>query len=227
MIERWERNGPLRRSSGTEPDGAVERLGVCTMGTEQPEGAGEMVVIDPRQVVSLAGDRPIAVATTMSFDDFYRTHRDSVARTLALTLGDDALGYEAADEAMARAYERWSSVAGYGNPEGWVYRTGLNWARSWLRRRKRGAAKDPLVATPHRIDDRPVDTDLARAVTRLSDDHRAVVVLRFFRDWSVEETAAALGIAPGTVKSRLSRALQKLEADLTTPQVIAPEGKAR
>jgi len=148
------------------------------------------------------------------FDGFYRVHRDQIARTLALTLGDEALGFEAADEAMARAYERWDEVSDYANAEGWVYRTGLNWARSWLRRRKRAADKAPLVADAGEVADREVDVDLAVALTKLTDDQRAVVVLRFYNDWSVEATAAALGIAPGTVKSRLSRALATLSDEL-------------
>lgn len=150
----------------------------------------------------------------LAFEDFYRDHRDVVARTLALTLNDAALGHEATDEAMARAYERWGTVRHYANPEGWVYRTGLNWARSWLRRRARGRRNDFLVAADPRTDAAPADTDLARALAELTDDHRAVVVLRFYRDWSVERTAEALDIAPGTVKSRLSRALSQLQVTI-------------
>lgn len=160
--------------------------------------------------------------TVVDFDDFYRQHRDTVAGALSLTLGDDALGAEAADEGMSRAYERWDTVGRYDNPEGWVYRAALNWARSWLRRRRRGATKDVLVAANERILDRPPDTDLANAIASLPHSQRAVVVLRYHRDWSVEQTASALDIAPGTVKSRLSRALERLE------QQLAPhEGTAR
>ncbi|MFT7599071.1 MAG: RNA polymerase sigma factor (sigma-70 family) [Acidimicrobiales bacterium] len=151
----------------------------------------------------------------LAFELFYAQHRDSVGRMISLTLNDDSLGFEAADEAMARAYERWTTVAGYTNPEGWVYRTGLNWARSFLRRRKRGKTKDRLTALPSSIESRPADADLRRALATLNDDQRAVVVLRFYRDWTVEQTAEALGIAPGTVKSRLSRALQQLNSQLT------------
>lgn len=164
--------------------------------------------------VTTGSTRATAVVAEPSFEGFYRDHRDRIARALALTLGDDALGFEATDEAMARAYERWSSVSGYENAEGWVYRTGLNWARSWLRRRKRAADKAPLVAATGSVPDRHVDVDLADALATLSDDQRAVVVLRFYSDWSVEDTADALGIAPGTVKSRLSRALAALSDEL-------------
>lgn len=166
-------------------------------------------------VTDVALHNPLLSAVTfgappLPFEDFYRMHRDTIGRTLSLTLNDDLLGFEAADEGMARAFERWNTVSGYQNPEGWVYRAGLNWARSWLRRRKRGATKDRLVATALETTDSPLDPDLLRAMQTLSDDHRAVVVLRFYRDWTVDQTAEALGIAPGTVKSRLSRALSQL-----------------
>lgn len=161
------------------------------------------------------------------FDDFYRDRRDHVARTLALTIGDEQLAFDAADEAMSRAYERWEDVGGYTNPEGWVYRTGLNWARSLLRRRRRGAVKDLLVASSDRTEDRTVDQDLVAALDRLPDKQRAVVVLRYYRDWSTEQTAEALGIAPGTVKSRLKRALGRLQHELTpTDTPTAPSTSA-
>ena len=151
---------------------------------------------------------------TQVFERFYERNRDAIGRSLALTLSDVGLGFDAADEAMARAYERWDDIQDGTNPAGWVYRTGLNWARSWHRRRRRAAAKAPLIAQPDAHMDDPVDTDLADALARLSDEQRAVVVLRYFDDWTVDDTAAALDIAPGTVKSRLSRALDQLNAHL-------------
>ncbi len=157
----------------------------------------------------------IIQAPPVPFESFYHSCRDHLGRSLSLTLNDDALGFEAADEALARAYERWDQVAAYDNPEGWCYRTGLNWARSWLRRRKRARPKDFLLAKSEEVNDVPPDTDLARAIATLSDEHRAVVILRFYRDWTVEQTAEALDIAPGTVKSRLSRATDQLQQQLT------------
>jgi RNA polymerase sigma factor (sigma-70 family) len=154
-----------------------------------------------------------------SFDDFYRAHRDRMARALSLTLRDPELGADAADEAFARACQRWNVVRDYRNPEGWVYRVAMNWARSWMRRKRRERDRQPLVATPDHSFDQDMDVDLGRAISTLSDDHRAVVVSRFFLDWSVGETAVALKIAEGTVKSRLSRALMLLEQELAEASV--------
>ena len=162
-------------------------------------------------------------AVALRFEDFYSAHRDELVRALGLALRDAALGAEAADEAFARACQRWGQVSTYANPQGWVFRVGLNWARSWLRRVRRERERRPLLAQPHATEDRPRDLDLERALSTLNDAHRAVIVARFYLDWSVAETAEALGIAAGTVQSRLSRGLEQLRDVLEA----APEaGKA-
>ena len=155
-----------------------------------------------------------ADSVVVRFDDFYAAHRDEMARALGLALRDAALGSEAADEAFARACQRWPQVSAYANPQGWIYRVGMNWARSWLRRVRRERERRPLLAQPHSVEDKARDLDLERALATLSDSHRAVIVARFYLDWSVEETAAALGVAKGTVKSRLSRGLDQLRSAL-------------
>jgi RNA polymerase sigma-70 factor (ECF subfamily) len=58
------------------------------------------------------------------------------------------------------------------------------------------------------------DLDIRRAVQRLPLKFRVVVVARYFQDWSTAETADALNLPIGTVKSRLKRALSRLERDL-------------
>jgi RNA polymerase sigma factor (sigma-70 family) len=144
------------------------------------------------------------------FADFYRASYTDIARALAYALGDVEVAAEATDEAMARAYPRWSTLRHYDNPGGWVYRVGLNWARSLHRRLSR---RLPFRATEHT--EPPVsDPAVAEALRRLSTDHRDVVVCRLLLDWSVDVTADALGVRPGTVKSRLHKALRRLEADL-------------
>jgi RNA polymerase sigma factor (sigma-70 family) len=56
--------------------------------------------------------------------------------------------------------------------------------------------------------------ELAAAIAKLAPDHREVIALRFLLDLSEAECAAALGCRPGTIKSRLSRALAKLRTEL-------------
>jgi len=152
-----------------------------------------------------------AVEAGITFDEFYASTRPNIGRALSLTLGDPDLAFEATDEAMARAYERWPLVSRLDRPEGWVYRVAMNWALSILRRRKR---------SDHRLYD-PSDTSLAiadpdvhAAIGELDVKHRTVIVCRHLLGWSVADTAAALRVREGTVKSRLFRATRILQSRL-------------
>lgn len=150
-------------------------------------------------------------ADERSFDAFYMDCHASLVRALSLALGDDDLGRDAAAEGMTRALQRWRKVSSYDNPAGWAYRAGLNWARS----RRRKLVRELQTSSPDRAGEaeRGTDPQILDALCHLSLDHRAVVVGRYYLDWSEADIAAALDIAPGTVKSRLSRALTRL-ADL-------------
>lgn len=152
-----------------------------------------------------------ARARARDFDAFFRLEADDVYRALAVTLRDRDLAEEATAEAMARAYQHWRRIRDYDNPAGWVYRVGLNWATSRLRRRdvRRRLARPAGV-----VDATPFDPALHRALLGLDLDQRAVVVLRYLFDWSQDEIAAALAIPVGTVKSRLGRGVAKLRAGL-------------
>jgi len=132
---------------------------------------------------------------------------------LALTLRDDELARDATAEGMTRAYQRWSDVQAYSNPAGWVYRVGLNWALSW-RRKFRRESSHPVLPEPGAVPSSHFHPELDDAIARLPVDQRAVVVLRYHLDWSEAAIAEALEIAPGTVKSRTSRAIERLRSSI-------------
>lgn len=170
--------------------------------------------IQPGSTADGADSSVTAEAGTASFESFYRQRRDRLARALALALTDVHLGAEAADEAMARAYQRWEKVSAYDDPGAWVYRVGLNWATSVLRRRHR-EPRPPAAAEGDAADLTPLaEPDVMAALGELDLRQRAVVVCRFYLGLSEAETAAALRIRPGTAKSRLHRALRTLQPRL-------------
>lgn len=156
---------------------------------------------------AIAGQTNDAHAARPSFEAFFSMHRNRLVRALAMTLGDSGLAAEAVDEAMTRAVQRWSKVSSYSKPEAWVYRVAYNWATSRFRRLKRDRDYAPRIARPDATTDPEFDPSIEDALATLSDDHRSVLVLRYFYDWDVQATAEALEISPGTVKSRTSRAL--------------------
>ena len=181
-----------------EPDRAVG-------GVDGMEIALRQATTSPTAMVDLA--------TQQAFEDFWRAEHVAVARALAFTLGDAQLAAEATDEAMARAFQRWERVGTLDSPAGWAYRVGLNWSRSVLRRLHR---RPPVwLAQPKTHHDVPVlDPSIGAAMQQLPPAQRAVVVCRFLLNQSEQQTATLLHIRPGTVKSRLSRALSQLSTSL-------------
>ena len=164
-------------------------------------------------VVSASRDAP-AEPLVDGFESFYRVHVDRVYRALAVTLRDDDLAREAVDEAMARAYARWPVVENLDNPAGWVFRVGLNWATSWWRKLRR--ERPPVTEEHHPAVAQPDGVLVAQAaLATLPLPQRAVITCRILLDLTTAETAEALGLNEGTVKSRLSRGLAALRTQLS------------
>ncbi len=188
----------------------------CTAGSLGIRSVGRAPV---GYTVTSAGPRGSADGTMRDFDEFYARHRDEIGRALAFVLGDPSLGQEAVDEAMVKAYQQWDSLGDTENPAGWVFVVGKRWGLSWRRGRRRERHREELVtARAQHGPDRPADelVDLMDALAELPVDHRTVVVCRFSLGLSVGETAALLDLREGTVKSRLSRAVDRLR-ELTEP----------
>lgn len=144
-----------------------------------------------------------------------------------LLVGDRSRAEDLVQHALARAYERWPSVAA-GNPEAYVRRAILNHYLDWWRRvRPREAPPSALQVEPSSPDHA---ADIARrdavqqALNLLTRRERAVVVLRFWFDLSEEQIAAELGVRPGTVKSTCARALARLR---TSPDLARDHDAAQ
>jgi RNA polymerase sigma-70 factor (ECF subfamily) len=147
-----------------------------------------------------------------SFEVFYRDRWQRIYRAVAVAIKDSDLAKEAVDEAMTRAYERWRTVRTMANPEGWVFRVAMNWATSRLRRRGLRARE---LGTPGVTYQPEPEPGLVAAVRSLPRRQRDVVIARCLLDMSELDTAEALGIPVGTVKSRLNRGLAQLKEALT------------
>ncbi|WP_414690610.1 SigE family RNA polymerase sigma factor [Nocardioides sp.] len=119
-----------------------------------------------------------------------------------------------AQSTLLRCFVAWRKVERADSPEGYLYRTLLNCYRDSHRRRWWGEQPTqilPETAVPADAVDQLATIDAVhRALDELSQANRQVVVLRYFVELSEHDTAQALGIPAGTVKSRLSRALDQL-----------------
>jgi RNA polymerase sigma-70 factor (sigma-E family) len=130
-----------------------------------------------------------------------------------LLTGDRHLAEDLAQTALERTYARWRSVRRE-DALAYARRVLVNLNVDRLRRRKVVEVSDvALAVVPTRDRDHVLVEDrdeLVRLLASLTERERRVVVLRHYFDLSESQTAAELGIAPGTVKSALSRALAKL-----------------
>jgi RNA polymerase sigma factor (sigma-70 family) len=180
---------------------------------EPDRRAGRVPAVNVPAVAAPPGPLLGALSLSPDFDSFYAEARHAVVRAVTMTIGDRDLSVEAVDEAMARAFQRWSHVSRLENPGGWVYRVALNWATSVLRKRHRPW---PFAAAAARSVEQPsvAEPDVLRALAELDVRQRAVVVCRYVLGWSEAETAAALSTPVGTVKSRLHRANHQLSSRL-------------
>lgn len=121
-----------------------------------------------------------------------------------------------AQTTLMRCYASWPRVQRADDRDGYVYKILLNSLRDSRSRRWWGELPTqalPELASADETGAIDVADAVHRALANLSRAHRDVVVLRYFAHLSEQQTARALGIAPGTVKSRLSRALAQLATD--------------
>jgi RNA polymerase sigma-70 factor (sigma-E family) len=151
------------------------------------------------------------------FVEFVTAQRTALLRTARLlTAGDEAYAEDLVQTTLTRLYVHWPRVRRAGNPVGYA-RTSLTHAfvdeQRRAHRRREQTTDRPRESPVH-----DADTDLAptvlAALATLAPRQRAVVVLRHFLDLDVAETARALSVTPGTVKSQNSKALDHLRTVL-------------
>lgn len=148
----------------------------------------------------------------VGYAQFVRERWSDLVRA-AIFLGADAHEAEdVAQQTLVRCYAHWRRVTGADNQDAYVYRILLNQLRDARRTRWWRSRVD--IAVDGSVDDSTASVELVdavhRALAELTKAHRDVVVLRYFVQLTEQQTAVALGIPCGTVKSRLSRALAAL-----------------
>ena len=156
-----------------------------------------------------------------AYASLVRAHQDIAFRTAMLITQDAADAEEAAQDAFLKA---WRALPRFrrGEPwRPWLLTIVANEARNRRRSAGRRGALALRVQAPQ--DDRSAEAAvlaaetrdaLLGALSRLREDDRLVLGCRYLLELSEAETAAALGVRPGTVKSRTSRALGRLREEV-------------
>lgn len=153
---------------------------------------------------------PAASAATR-IERFYRAEYPAVVRLAYALLGDLDAAEDAVQEAFATLLARFDDVA---NPAGYLRTCVANRCRNAWRRRRLHADRLPLARGPAPESVTAEVSELFDVLLRLPYRHRAVLVLRYYADWSEAEIAQVLGCRPGTVKSLAARGLARLEREV-------------
>ncbi|MFC8717507.1 SigE family RNA polymerase sigma factor [Kitasatospora sp. NPDC057198] len=152
----------------------------------------------------------------LEFRDFAVAQARHLVRTAYLLTGGDAhLAEDLAQEALGKLYGGWRRISRMENPAGYARTVLVNTFLSHRRRRSsREHVTDTFAETAGPREDPALRVALLGVLAELPQQDRAVLVLRYWEDLGVEETAAALRLTPSAVRSRASRALARLRTRL-------------
>jgi len=168
-----------------------------------------------------------------AYDELVRTYNASIFHVAYRMLSDSAEASDVVQEIFLKVFRNIDGFKGEAALKTWIFRIAfseiLNRLRWWKRRYRYSTVSldDPpngngnglYVAdskpTPQEIlESKEQETAIQQALSRLSSDHRSIVVLRDIEGFSYGEIAEVLGISIGTVKSRLARARGDLKKSL-------------
>lgn len=158
------------------------------------------------------------------YTEFVHAVWPKLYRTAYLLLGDHATAEDLVQTALANTYASWRKVRSIDAAHGYARTALMNTAASWFRKKGwRNELPTEVLPDPS-TDDDPTDRPaLLDALKSLPRGQRAVVVLRYYEDLSVTETARALGCSTGTVKSQTFDALTRLRVllgDAVVPSTL-------
>jgi RNA polymerase sigma-70 factor (sigma-E family) len=162
-----------------------------------------------------------------NFRDYISSRLDPLRRTAFLMCGDWHAADDAVQVAVVKVYQNWRRISRMEDLDAYVRRMVIN---AWLDERRRPWRRErstsSLPARTQPAGDSAVDDRLAilTHLEALPPRRRAVIVLRYYCDLSVEDTAAVLDCSPGTVKSQTARALETLRAAMIDVPDLVCEG---
>jgi RNA polymerase sigma-70 factor (sigma-E family) len=167
-------------------------------------------------------------AEEASFRDYAAHRLKSLRRLGYLVCGDWYLAEDALSNVMAKLYASWRSIRRNDNVDAYVRRMLI---RAIVDERRRPWRRETTVEFPLSPQSQSLGDDmlndrmvLREALSRMPPRRRAVLVLRYFEQLSVEETAAAMGCSTGTVKSQTARALATMRELIPADYLLQVRG---
>jgi RNA polymerase sigma-70 factor (sigma-E family) len=147
------------------------------------------------------------------FLEFASARSTQLFRTALLLTGDSYLAEDLVQETLGKLYRSWRRVSSAENPAAYADTVLVRTFVSY--KRKRSSAEHPAAVLPDRpspdgVDGAALRLTLLNGLAQLAVRDRAVLVLRYWEDRSIEETAAVLHLSSGAVRNQSMRALERL-----------------
>ena len=191
--------------------------------------------VDPDRELVLACQAAPSSGLEGAFRDLYEQYKDRVYNVCYRIAGNPTDALDAAQETFGILFRKIGEFRFESKFSSWVYRIAVNasidlkrrassrWLASLDALREAGAAEgarldledEEVEAPPAAASRRELEEEIQRAILRLSPKMRAITVLRYVEGLSYDEISESLQISLGTVKSRLARAHQALDRELT------------
>ena len=162
-----------------------------------------------------------------AFRDYVEANLDRLCRFAYLICHDWQRAEDAVQKSLAKLYLHWKRIDS-SNPHAYVRRIIVNTTRDEHRRfwfkREQSSAQLPEVVQADHAEASATRLAMLEALSRLPKRQRLAVILRYWEDQSVEQTAEIMNCSPGTVKSQTARGLQTLRGLLGTTIPTQVEG---
>jgi RNA polymerase sigma-70 factor (sigma-E family) len=157
-------------------------------------------------------EQPVRADEEREFREFVAARIPELRRSAYLLCGNPHLADDLVSNALLRVYRKWRRVASAEQPTAYLRRVLVNvWIDEQRRPWRRERVVDTLPEPPPHLDADQADRPMLVALLRqLTPKRRAVLVLRFFEDLSVEQTAEVMSCSAGTVKTHTHRGLADL-----------------
>lgn len=155
----------------------------------------------------------------VAFAEYFAARSTAMRGTAFLLCGDWHRAEDLVQTAFIKLYTHWNRVARHESLDPYVRKVLIrafidDGRRGWWRRERPQETPVEQASAQSSADDRLV---LMRALARVPARQRAVLVLRYWEDMTVDETAAALSCSAGTVKSQAARGLETLRTLVSHP----------
>jgi len=191
---------------------------------------GVSTLLDSQDAVFV---RRLQVGEDAAYDELVRTYNASIYHVAYRMLGNSADASDAVQDTFLKVFRNIETFRGDSSLKTWIFRIGLseilNRLRWWKRRHRlstismdedrngngRTLCVPDAAPSPYQsLESKEQEMAIQQALSRLSADHRSIVVLRDIEGFSYTEIAEVLGISVGTVKSRLARARTDMKKSL-------------